>query len=181
MHFFCIFDNSYDKISLINVNLTLTKGMQRLNENLDYINQEIIKKLSTDSRIAFSELAKSLKISNSLVHQRVKKLQDLGIIKGFSLNLDAKEIGYGTITYTGIVIKEAYQSNAIVEQLKEIPEVVECHWVSGKYALFIKLVAANNEELKKVLYDKIYQIEGVGSSDSYISLGSAFERNIPIK
>ena len=151
-----------------------------LDENIDYINQQIIRMLSADGRMAYSEIAKELKISNSLVHQRVKKLQDTGIISGFSIQLNANKIGYETITYTGIATKEARFAYSIAEKLKEIPEVVECHFVSGKYALFLKIVAANNEEFRKVLYETIHNIEGVGSTDSFISFGSAFHKNISL-
>ncbi|AEW87112.1 AsnC family transcriptional regulator [Flavobacterium columnare NBRC 100251 = ATCC 23463] len=153
---------------------------QGLNKIIDYINKKIIEKLSLDGRFAYSELAKELNISNSLVHQRIKKMQEAGIIKGFSIKLDAKAMGYETITYTGIATKEARYSYSIAERLKEIPEVVECHFVSGKYALFLKIVATNNEEFRKILYEKIHIIEGVGSTDSFISFGSAFEKEIPI-
>ena len=149
--------------------------------NTDFLDKEIIRKLSENGRIPFSDMAKELNISNSLVHLRVRKLQEAGIITGFSVKLNAKEIGYETITYTGIVTKEARFSYSISERLKEIPEVVECHWVSGKYALFVKIVAENNEELRKILYEHIHQIEGVGSTDSFFSFGSAFEKNVPIK
>ena len=151
------------------------------NSNTDYIDKEIIRKLGENGRMLFSDLAKELNISNSLVHLRVRKMQESGIIIGFSVKLNAKQIGFETITYTGIVTKEARFSYSISEKLKEIPEVVECHWVSGKYALFIKIVAANNEELREVLYDQIHQIEGVGSTDSFFSFGSAFEKNIPVR
>ncbi|WP_281632842.1 Lrp/AsnC family transcriptional regulator [Flavobacterium luteolum] len=150
------------------------------NENTDYLDREIIQKLSENARIPFSDLAKELNISNSLVHLRVKKLQDAGIINSFSVKLNPKELGFETITYTGIVTKEAHFSYSIAEKLKAIPEVIECHWVSGKYALFIKIVAANNEELRKILYEQVHQIEGVGSTDSFFSFGSAFEKNLPV-
>ncbi|MFW0735641.1 MULTISPECIES: Lrp/AsnC family transcriptional regulator [unclassified Flavobacterium] len=150
------------------------------NENTDYLDREIIQMLSKNGRISFSDLAKELNISNSLVHLRVRKLQESGVITGFSVKLNPKEIGFETTTYTGIVTKEARFSYSIAEKLKEIPEVVECHWVSGKYALFIKIVAINNEELRKILYEQIHQIEGVGSTDSFFSFGSAFEKNLPV-
>lgn len=150
------------------------------NENIDFLDREIIQKLSENGRIAFSDLARELNISNSLVHLRVRKLQESGVITGFSVKLDPKEVGFETITYTGIVTKEAHFSYSIAEKLKQIPEVVECHWVSGNYALFIKIVAANNEELRKILYEQIHQIEGVGSTDSFFSFGSAFEKNLPV-
>jgi len=159
--------------------LIMATGKQ--NDLIDYINKKIINRLKIDGRFPFSEIAKELKISNSLVHQRVKKLQESGIIEGFSVKLNAKEIGYETVTYTGIATKEARFAYSIAEALKEIPEVIECHFVSGKYALFLKIVALNNEEFRKVLYDKIHYIEGVGSTDSFISFGSVIDKNIPIK
>jgi Lrp/AsnC family transcriptional regulator for asnA, asnC and gidA len=152
----------------------------RKNQNIDYLDKEIIQKLSENARIPFSDLAKELNISNSLVHLRVRKLQEAGVITGFSVKLHAKELGFETITYTGIVTKEARYSYSIAEKLKEIPEVIECHWVSGKYALFIKIVAQNNEELRKILYEQVHQIEGVGSTDSFFSFGAAFEKNLPV-
>lgn len=149
--------------------------------NTDYIDKEIIRRLSENGRMPFSDLAKELNISNSLVHLRVRKMQEAGIITGFTVKLDAKQIGFETITYTGIVTKEARFSYSISEKLKEIPEVVECHWVSGKYALFIKIVAANNEELREILHEQVHQIEGVVSTDSFFSFGSAFEKNVPLR
>jgi len=146
--------------------------------DLDYINQQIIKNLSEDGRLPFSELAKKLKISNSLVHQRVRKLQELGVISGYSVNIDPIKLGYQTHTYTGIVTKEASHAYTIAEALKKVSNVVECHLVSGKYALLIKIVARNNDELREILYKHIHTIEGVGSTDSFISFGQVFERNI---
>ena len=90
------------------------------NENTDYLDREIIHKLSENGRISFSDLAKELNISNSLVHLRVRKLQESGIITGFSVKLNPKEIGFETTTYTGIVTKEARFSYSIAEKLKEI-------------------------------------------------------------
>lgn len=147
---------------------------------LDFINKEIIKRLSDDARTPFSELAKELKISNSLVHQRVKKMQEAGFIKGYSIDLNPKNMGYESFTFTGIVTKEAHYVKSIVEELKKIPSVVECHLVSGKYALLLKIIAKNNEDLRVILYEKIHAIEGVGSTDSFISFGEAFSRNLSV-
>jgi Lrp/AsnC family transcriptional regulator for asnA, asnC and gidA len=151
------------------------------NQFLDFTNTQIIKRLSEDGRIAFSELAKELKISNSLVHQRVNKLREAKIIEGFSVKLNAKNLGYKTVTYTGIITHEAKYSYSIAKELKKVPEVVECHWVSGKYTLFVKIVAENNDALSAVLHEKIHKIEGVGSTESFISFGTAFEKNFSVK
>jgi Lrp/AsnC family transcriptional regulator, regulator for asnA, asnC and gidA len=147
---------------------------------LDYINKEIIKLLNEDARTPFSELAKQLKISNSLVHQRIKKMQDAGIIKGYSINIDLKKMGNESFTFTGVVTKEARYVYSIVEELKKIPAVIECHLVSGKYALLLKIIAKNNDDLRVILHEQIHAIEGVGSTDSFISFGEAFSKNLNV-
>ena len=150
------------------------------NSELDYINKEILKLLSKDARTPFSELAKQLNISNSLVHQRIKKMQDIGIIKGYSINLDLKKMGNESFTFTGIVTKEAHYVDSIVEELRNIPAVLECHLVSGKYALLLKITAKNNDDLRVILHEQIHAIKGVGSTDSFISFGEAFSKNLNV-
>lgn len=147
---------------------------------LDFLDREILKKLNADARLSFTILAKELKVSNSLVHQRIRKLQESGLLVGYKVRLDAKKLGFDSITYTGIVTKEARFAYTIAEELEKIPEVVECHWVSGKYALFIKIVAHDNEDLRRILYERIHRIDGVGGTDSFISFGLAFDKGLPI-
>lgn len=147
---------------------------------LDYLDREILRRLNLDARISFTILAKDLKVSNSLIHQRVRKLTESGLLVGYKLRLDAKKLGYDSITYTGIVTKEARFAYSVAEELGKIPEIVECHWVSGKYALFIKIVAKDNEDLRRILYEQIHRIEGVGSTDSFISFGLAFDKGLPV-
>ncbi len=150
------------------------------NSDLDYINKQLILLLNKDARTPFSELAKQLKISNSLVHQRIKKLQEAGIIKGYSINLDLKKMGNESATFTGVVTKEANYIESIVNELKKIPAVIECHLVSGKYALLLKIVAKNNDDLRIILHEQIHAIDGVGSTDSFISFGEAFSKNLNV-
>lgn len=147
---------------------------------IDFLDRKILQKLSDDARISFAVLAKDLKVSNSLIHQRVRKLQENKLLTGYTINLDSKKLGYDSITYTGIVTKEARFAYTVAEELQKIPEVVECHWVSGKYALFIKIVAKDNEDLRRILYEQVHRIEGVGSTDSFISFGLAFDKNLPV-
>ena len=104
---------------------------------LDYIDQQILLALKADARKAFSKIADELKISNSLVHQRIKKMKDDGIILKADLVLDEIKIGYNTKSYVGIRLKEAQFADKVVEALKEIDEVTECNYVSGKYAIFV--------------------------------------------
>jgi Lrp/AsnC family transcriptional regulator for asnA, asnC and gidA len=147
---------------------------------LDYTDKQILLALKADARKAFSKIADDLKISNSLVHQRIKKMKEDGVIKKADLILDEKMIGYSTKAYVGIRLKEARFANKVVEKLQDIVEVTECNFVSGKYAIFVLVYAKDNDHLRSVLYDQIHEIEGVGGTDSFICFSTNFDRSVPV-
>ena len=153
--------------------------MQLINQ-LDFTDKEILRLLKSDSRQSFVEIAKVLKVSNSLIHQRIAKMKESSLIKNTTLTLDEKLLGYGACSFTGIVLKEAHFAHKVVDELSLIPEVVECDFVSGKYPIFVKVFAANNEHMREVLYEKIHQIKGVSGTDTFISFGAQFTRSVPI-
>jgi Lrp/AsnC family transcriptional regulator for asnA, asnC and gidA len=147
---------------------------------LDYFDKLILVELEKDGRKPYSEIAKKLGISNTMVHQRVGRLKTLGIIKKLALELDERKMGYEWSAFTGIILKEDSDSENIIERLKEIPEVVECYYITGQYTLYIRIVAKNSEHMRKVLYEKIDLIPGVLKTESLIDFGRAFKRNVPI-
>ena len=147
---------------------------------LDYTDKQILLALKADARKAFSKIADDLKISNSLVHQRIKKMKEDGVIKKADLILDEKKIGYSTKAYVGIRLKEARFATKVVKSLEDIVEVTECNFVSGKYAIFVLVYAKDNDHLRSVLYDQIHEIEGVGGTDSFICFSTNFDRSVPV-
>tara|TARA_B110000014_G_C20023525_1_gene531138 strand:+ start:52 stop:513 length:462 start_codon:yes stop_codon:yes gene_type:complete len=147
---------------------------------LDYTDKQILLALKADARKAFSKIADDLNISNSLVHQRIKKMKEDGVIKKADLILDEKKIGYSTKAYVGIRLKEASFANQVVKNLHKIVEVTECNFVSGKYAIFVLVYAKDNDHLRSVLYDQIHEIEGVGGTDSFICFSTNFDRSVPV-
>jgi Lrp/AsnC family transcriptional regulator for asnA, asnC and gidA len=147
---------------------------------LDYIDQEILLSLKKDARKAFSKIAQELNISNSLVHQRIKKLKDDGLIKKADLILDEKKLGYSTKAYVGIRLKEARYAEKVVLALQTIPEVTECNYVSGKYAIFVLIYSKDNDHLRSILYNHVHEIEGVAGTDSFICFTTNFDRSVPV-
>lgn len=145
---------------------------------LDYTDKRIIDELTKDARISYLELSKKLNVSNSMVHQRIKKIKDAGIISGEGLKISPEKAGYKSCAYTGIVLTEARFCDHVANELEKIPEVAECHYVSGKYALFAKVHAIDNEDMRLVLYDKIHRIEGVSSTDTFMSFQTYFDREL---
>ncbi|MGB0864760.1 MAG: Lrp/AsnC family transcriptional regulator [Saprospiraceae bacterium] len=145
---------------------------------MDAFDIKILKELEKDGRLPFSSIANTLGISNTMVHQRVNKLIEKGIIKGVRPELDEKKMGYDWASFTGLVLDKDHKSERIIQALKEIPEVTECYYITGTYTLFIRLVARTNEHFRELLYDKIDNIPGIIKTESLIELGCAFRRNI---
>jgi Lrp/AsnC family transcriptional regulator for asnA, asnC and gidA len=147
-------------------------------DTLDEFDINIIKELEKDGRMAFSAIATTLKISNTMVHQRINRLIEQGILAGIKPIIDEKKIGYDWASFTGITLNKDQDSNRVIEELKNIPEVTECYYVTGSFTLYIKIVAQNHEHMRKILYEKIDNIPGIAKTDSIIELGCAFKRNV---
>jgi Lrp/AsnC family transcriptional regulator for asnA, asnC and gidA len=147
---------------------------------LDEFDINIIKELEKDGRMAFSAIATTLKISNTMVHQRVNRLTEQGILVGIKPIINEKKIGYDWASFTGITLNKDQDSNRIIEELKNIPEITECYYVTGSFTLYIKIVAQNHEHKRKILYEKSDNIPGISKTDSIIELGCAFKRNITL-
>lgn len=149
-------------------------------EALDEFDINIIKELEKDGRMAYSTIAANLKISNTMVHQRVNRLIDQGVITGIKPVINEKKIGYDWGSYTGITLNKDQDSNRIIEELKNIPEITECYYITGSFTLYIKIIARNHEHMRKILYEKIDNIPGIAKTDSIMELGCAFKRNVSL-
>ena len=149
-------------------------------EHLDDFDIQILRQLEIDGRKAFSAIATELGISNTMVHQRVNRLTEQGILRGIKPVLDEKKIGYDWGAFTGITLEKDHDSERIIEALKNIPEVTECYYITGTYTLYLRIIAKNHEDMRRILYDKIDNIAGIAKTDSIIELGCAFKRNIAL-
>lgn len=147
---------------------------------LDEHDRQILKALEQDGRRAYAQIAQDLGISNTMVHQRVARLKDSGVLKQVSVILDEKKLGYEWSAFTGLVLRDDSDSQQIIEELKRIPEVTECYYITGSYTLYIRIVATSSEHMRKLLYEKIDHIKGVIKTESLVDFGSAFKRNVPI-
>lgn len=145
---------------------------------IDEFDIQILKQLEKDGRMAYSAIAAALGISNTMVHQRVSRLTEQGILTGIKPVLDEKKLGYDWGAFTGITLEKDHDSQRIIEALKKIPEVTECYYITGTYTLYIKIIAKNHQHMRTVLYERIDNIPGIAKTDSIIELGCAFKRNL---
>lgn len=146
---------------------------------LDALDKKILRMIAEDARIPFLDVARACNVSGAAIHQRIQKLTNMGVLKGSRFIIDPESIGYETCAYVGINLKNPEKFDVAVEALKAIPEVVECHYTTGDYDLFIKMFAMNNHHLLDIIHDKLQPL-GLSRSETIISFGSAFTRQLPM-
>ena len=146
---------------------------------LDALDKKILRLVAEDARIPFLEVARVCNVSGAAIHQRVQKLVNLGVVKGSRFIVDPEKIGYETCAYIGLYLREPEKFDEVVEALRKIPEIVECHYTTGDFDMFIKLYAHNNHHLLNIIHDKLQPL-GLSRSETIISFNSAIDRQIPV-
>ncbi len=149
------------------------------NQRLDKLDKQILRLIAGDARIPFLEVARACNVSGAAIHQRIQKLTNIGILKGSQFIIDPEKIGYETCAYIGLNLRNPENFDLVVEELKKIPEVVECHYTTGDFDLFIKIYAVNNHHLLNVIHDKLQPL-GLARSETIISFNTAIDRQLPI-
>ena len=146
---------------------------------LDYLDKKILRLIAEDARIPFLEVARACNVSGAAIHQRIQKLTNMGILKGSQFIIDPEKIGYETCAYIGLYLKDPEKFDQVVEGLKRIPEVVECHYTTGGFDMFIKVYAMNNHHLVNIIHGKLQPL-GLSRSETIISFNAAINRPLPI-
>ncbi len=147
--------------------------------NLDSLDKKILHLIAEDARIPFLEVARACNVSGAAIHQRIQKLTSLGILKGSQFVIDSEKIGYETCAYIGLFLKNPEKFDEVVEALRQIPEVVECHYTTGGFDMFIKIYAFNNHHLLNIIHDKLQPL-GLSRSETIISFNAAINRQLPL-
>lgn len=148
-------------------------------QRLDKLDKQILRLIADDARIPFLEVARACNVSGAAIHQRIQKLTNMGILKGSQFIIDPEKIGYETCAYIGLNLKNPESFDSVVEDLKKIPEVVECHYTTGDFDLFIKIYAFNNHHLLDIIHDKLQPL-GLSRSETIISFNTSIDRQLPI-
>jgi len=147
---------------------------------IDGIDKQILRSLMQDARKPILEIARKVGISGAAIHQRLRKLEASGLIAGSKFVLDPKVMGYKTMAFVGVHLDKAGSNLQAVKKLKDIPEVIECHYTTGNWSIFIKILCKDNEHLMQVLNKNIQAIEGVSQTETFISLEQQIDRQLNI-
>jgi len=149
------------------------------NNRLDALDKKILQLIANDARIPFLEVARACNVSGAAIHQRIQKLTAQGVLKGSQFIIDPEKIGYETCAYVGLYLKDPGDFDEVVEKLRRIPEVTECHYTTGGYDMFIKIYARNNHHLLNVIHDKLQPL-GLSRSETIVSFNAVIDRQLPV-
>jgi Lrp/AsnC family transcriptional regulator for asnA, asnC and gidA len=147
---------------------------------LDNLDTQILSILMNDASIPYTEIAKKLEVSGGTIHVRMKKMEELGIIKSANLTINPQKIGFDVCAFLGIYLEKGSQYNHAVEQLKQIKEVVELHYCTGTYSMFAKLICRDTNHLREVLNEGIQAVKGIQRTETIISLEESIKRQITL-
>lgn len=153
----------------------------RPNLEIDNLDIEILSILMNDATTAYTEIAKELIVSGGTIHVRMKKMQDLGIIKGSNLIVDAQKVGYDICAFLGIYLEKGSIYHEAVDKLKQVKEIVELHYTTGAYSMFAKIICRDTNHLRHVLNDEVQAVPGIQRTETFISLEESIKRQITLK
>jgi len=145
---------------------------------IDKLDKQILALLIADGKTPYTDIAKQLFVSSGTIHVRMKKMEQLGIVKGSSIQIDYQKMGYDIMAFLGIYLDKSSLYDEVAEQLKQIPEVVEANYTTGLYSIFVKIVCKDTNHLRLVLHDKIQKISGIQRTETFISLEQSFSRPV---
>jgi Lrp/AsnC family transcriptional regulator, regulator for asnA, asnC and gidA len=148
------------------------------NPEIDQLDKKILAKLMEDGKTPYTDIAKELYVSSGTIHVRMKKLEQMGIVKGASLTVDYHKLGYDITAFLGIYLDKSSLYDEVSNQLAEIPEIVDAHYTTGLYSIFAKIICKDTIHLRLVLHDKIQKIQGIQRTETFISLEQSINRSI---
>lgn len=149
-------------------------------KDVDKLDRKILSILMLNAKQAYTDIAQQLFVSGGTIHVRMKKLEDAGIVTGYSLNVDQGKLGYDICAFLGIYLDKSSLYDDVARELESIPEIVDAHYTTGLYNIFAKIVCRDTNHLRQVLHDKIQKIAGIQRTETFISLQQSINRPLHI-
>lgn len=147
---------------------------------LDDLDLQILDILIKDSRTPYLEIARICHVSGGTIHVRMKKMEDLGIIRGTKILLDMPKLGYDVCCYVGIYVDKSSSFSYVSNEMSKIKEVVELHYTTGDYSILVKVICKSISDLQDLLINRINNISGIKKTNTFISLSQPIDRNVQL-
>ena len=155
------------------------KSFTEVGYKLDAIDKKIIYMLMDNAKTSLAHISKNIGISTTAVHQRIKKLENAGVIENSVSFLNPRKIGYKVVSYIGVFMDQPSHFQDLIKSLNEINEIVEAHYTTGNYTVFLKVLCIDNDHLMQFL-SKIQKQKGVIRTETFISLEQGIYRQLKV-
>jgi DNA-binding Lrp family transcriptional regulator len=144
------------------------------NIKLDNTDKKILEILQSNAKITNAQLSKDIGLSPAPTLERVKKLENSGIIKSYHAMLDTAKIGLGVSTFVQVTLKGHNKKNIdfFLNEINQIPEVIECHHITGSGDFILKVISSDISTYQKLMLEKVSEIEVVDSLQSMVILST---------
>ncbi|WP_234733769.1 Lrp/AsnC ligand binding domain-containing protein [Tellurirhabdus bombi] len=149
------------------------------NPEIDSVDLKILNLLMEDANMPYTEIGKRIQVSGGTIHVRMKKMEQMGIVKGSQLIIDHTKLGWDISAFLGIYLDKSSLYDEVASEMQKIPEVVNIHYTTGIYSIFAKIVCRDTQHLREVLHDKIQKVGGIQRTETFISLEERVNRPIP--
>jgi len=147
---------------------------------IDKVDLSILSILQNDAKKPYTEVAKLAYVSSGTVHVRMNKLEKMGVVKGASLDLNLKALGYSVGSFLGVYLSRSSLYDKVAEQLKEIPEITSILYTTGNYSMFVRIHAKDTDHLKNILHDKVQKVNGIERTETFVILEETLNRSITL-
>lgn len=137
---------------------------------LDKTDLKLLELLSQDARTSQRQLAQSIGVSAPTVGERIGRLERLGLIEGYSVQVNWEAVGYGVTVYLSITASQGYDVSKVMEGLWEVTEVEEIYVITGQLDLLARLRVRDHAHLRDLLMDVIWQIPGLKGTETGVAM-----------
>jgi DNA-binding Lrp family transcriptional regulator len=144
---------------------------------MDALDRKILRKLSGDARRPLSRVAQELGVAQTTLHQRVRRMEEHGVITGSRLTIDWEQAGLPVVALISIEVAERGSLQETADRLAEIPEVMSCFAITGEFDLLLVVRAKSSAHLGEIL--ELLRNAGLGRSRTVVVLNTFFEYRMP--
>jgi len=142
--------------------------------DLDETDREILRALQSDARKPFSEIAREIEMSSATVHDRVNRMEEAGVIRGYHADVDPKAAGFGTSAVVGLRVEQGREQDAL-DRLADIDGVQEIHLTTGEWDIILRVVAEDTDTLRELMFEEIADVDGFARSQTMVVLATEYE------
>jgi len=150
------------------------------NYEIDNTDLKILEILRDDAKKPYTEVAKKVFVSQGTVHVRMNKMEEAGIVEKTTLKINYGKLGFDITAFIGIFLEKSALYEQVLNKLKGIPEIINIHYTTGNYSMFVKIHCRDTNHLKEVLHEKMQQVEGIERTETMISLEESLDRNLKL-